>query len=75
MSVQSRADSVNRVAVACGIVETIAVCLRLLARWKSQAQFAIDDWIVVATLIPSYAMLVLGAFSMLPNKILEKILT
>ncbi len=74
MSVQSRADSVNRVAVACGIIETIAVCLRLLARWKSKAQFAIDDWVIVATLIPSYAMLVLGAFSRLQNKILGKIL-
>ena len=63
MSIQSRADSVNRVAVACGTIETIAVCLRLLARWKSKARFAIDDWIVVATLIPSYAMLVVGSFS------------
>ena len=75
MSVQSRADSVNRVAVACGVIETIAVCLRLLARWKSKAQFAIDDWVIVATLIPSYAMLVLGSFSTSPNNVLRNILT
>ena len=75
MSDQSRADSVNRVAVACGVIETIAVCLRLLARWKTRAQFAIDDWLVVATLIPSYAMLVLGSFSMSPSKVLRKRLT
>lgn len=59
-----RGDSVNRVAVACGIIETVAVCLRLLARWKSKARFAIDDWVIVATLIPSYAMLIIGAYSM-----------
>ena len=75
MSDQSRADSVNRVAVACGVIETIAVCLRLLARWKTRAQFAIDDWLVVATLIPSYAMLVLGSFSTSPSKVLRKRLT
>ena len=75
MSTQSRADSVNRVAIACGVIETIAVCLRLLARWKTKAQFAIDDWIIVATLIPSYAMLILGTFSTSPSKVLRDILT
>ena len=75
MSDQSRSDSVNRVAVACGVIETIAVCLRLLARYKTKARFAVDDWVIVATLIPSYAMLVLGSFSTSPNKVLKKILT
>lgn len=75
MSVQSRADAVNHVAIACGVIETVAVCLRLLARWKSKAQFAIDDWIIVATLIPSYAMLVLGTLSTSSKKVLEHILT
>lgn len=75
MSDQSRADSVNRVAVACGVIETVAVCLRLLARYKTKARFAVDDWVIVATLIPSYAMLVLGSFSTSPNKVFRKILT
>ena len=65
----------NRVAIACGVIETIAVCLRLLARWKTKAQFAIDDWIIVATLIPSYAMLVLGTFSRSPSKVHRDMLT
>ena len=65
----------NRVAIACGVIETVAVCLRLLARWKSKAQFAVDDWIIVATLIPSYAMLVLGTFSKSSNNILRHMLT
>ena len=75
MSDQSRADSVNRVAVACGVIETVAVCLRLVARWKTRAQFAVDDWLVVATLIPSYAMLVLGSFSASPSEAVTKRLT
>ena len=75
MSDQSRAESVNHVAVACGVIETIAVCLRLLARWKTRAQFAVDDWLVVATLIPSYAMLVLGSFSTSLSKVFRKRLT
>lgn len=49
-----------KVTIACGILETLAVFLRLLARWRSKAAFAADDWWIVATLIPSYAMLAVG---------------
>ena len=55
-----RGDLVIRVTIACGILETLAVFLRLLARWRSKAAFAADDWWIVATLIPSYAMLAVG---------------
>jgi hypothetical protein len=37
--------------------------LRLLARRKVKARFAIDDWLIVATLVPSYAMLIVGSLS------------
>ena len=55
-----RGNLVIRVTIACGILETVAVFLRLLARWRSKAAFAADDWWIVATLIPSYAMLAVG---------------
>ena len=49
-----------KVTIACGILETLAVLLRLVARWRSKAAFAADDWWIVATLIPSYVMLAVG---------------
>lgn len=55
-----RGDLVIKVTIACGVLETLAVFLRLLARWRSKAAFAADDWWIVATLIPSYAMLAVG---------------
>ena len=55
-----RGDLVIRVTIVCGVLETLAVSLRLVARWRSKASFAADDWWIVATLIPSYAMLAVG---------------
>ena len=55
-----RGELVIKVTIACGLLETFAVILRLLARWRSKAAFAADDWWIVATLIPSYAMLAVG---------------
>ena len=55
-----RGELVIKVTIACGVLETLAVVLRLLARWRSKAAFAADDWWIVATLIPSYAMLAVG---------------
>lgn len=59
-----RGDLVIRVTVACGVLETIAVGLRLLARWKTKAGIGHDDYLIVVTLIPSYGMLVCGSLSM-----------
>ncbi len=57
-------DQVIRVTVACGILATVAVCLRFVARWRSKASFAADDWWMVGSLIPSYGMLAVGSISM-----------
>ena len=56
-------DQVIRVTVACGILATVAVLLRFLARWRSKASFAADDWWMAASLIPSYGMLAVGSIS------------
>lgn len=51
---------VHRVSVALGVLITFAVVLRFLARWKSKAEFAADDVLIVASLLPQYATIVLG---------------
>lgn len=50
-----------------GVILAVAVALRLLARWRSKAGFAADDWWIVGSLIPSYAMLISGAMSKDPR--------
>ena len=62
-AVNPRRDQVIRVTVACGILATVAVCLRFVARWRSKASFAADDWWMVASLIPLYCMLAVGSIS------------
>lgn len=56
------------ICVAVGAIVTIAVLLRLLARWKTKAAFAVDDWLLVASLVPTYGMLVCGGFSQSPSR-------
>lgn len=55
-------DQVIRTSVALGVIDTFAVALRLLARWRSNAAFAADDALTVASLIPLYAMIFIGHF-------------
>lgn len=54
---------VLRTIIACGVLETVAVILRLVAQWRNNRRFYKDDWWIVATLIPSYAMLAVGMLS------------
>ena len=56
----------NRVLHTClafGIVDTIAVALRILARRRSNAVLAADDALIIASLIPFYAMMIIDHFS------------
>ena len=52
----SKADQMLQVTIAITVLATTAVPLRLLARWKSKADFAVDDWFLVGSLIPLYGM-------------------
>ncbi len=63
-----RGDAMLYVCVAVGAVVTIAVLLRLMARWKIKAAFAVDDWLIVASLVPTYGMLICGGFSQSPSR-------
>lgn len=51
---------VYHVGLALGILTTVAVILRLVARWKSKARFAVDDLLIILSLIPWYGMVVLS---------------
>ena len=53
---------IKHVSLVIGIVDTCAVLLRLLARWRSKAVFAVDDCLITVSLIPLYAMIILGFF-------------
>ena len=62
-TVNPERNQIIRVTVACGVLATLAVFLRFLARWRSKASFAADDWWMLASLIPSYCMLAVGSIS------------
>lgn len=57
-------DQVVRTSIAFGVIDTVAVALRLLARWTSNATFAADDALIIASLIPLYGMIIIGYFSL-----------
>lgn len=56
-------DRVICITVISGVLATVAVLLRFVARRRSKASFAADDWWIAATLIPSYGMLAVGLIS------------
>lgn len=61
-----RGDQVINLSIAVGVIDSVAVGLRLLARWKSKATFAKDDWFIVGSLIPLYAMITTSTLRMDP---------
>lgn len=53
-------DQVIRISIALGVLITLAVPLRFLARWKSKAKFAMDDVLIIISLLHQYVMIALG---------------
>ncbi|CAF9912848.1 MAG: hypothetical protein HETSPECPRED_001219 [Heterodermia speciosa] len=49
-----------QVSIAVGIIASLAVALRFLARWRSKALYALDDWLLVGSLLPFYGMLAIS---------------
>jgi hypothetical protein len=47
----------NRLSVALGVIAFVAVLLRLVARSKSKASFAIDDYWISVSLVPFFGMI------------------
>ena len=50
------AQAIN-VSIAVGVLAPAAVLLRIVARSRSKAALAIDDWLIVASLLPLFAMI------------------
>ncbi|KAL8992764.1 MAG: hypothetical protein Q9169_006858 [Polycauliona sp. 2 TL-2023] len=60
--VNHRGQAILSVCIACGVIETVAVALRFLARRRIKARLQIDDWFIFASLWPNYIMIVTGGF-------------
>ena len=55
-----RGATVCHEGIALAVLTTVAVILRLTARWKTKAKFAADDILIVISLGPFYVMVVLS---------------
>lgn len=60
-----RGAAVLYFTIALGILVTLAVLLRFMARRCIKAAFAADDWWILGSLVPLYGMIILGALCML----------
>lgn len=58
MASNPRGQQVIQLSIAVGVIDTIAIALRVLARCNDGARLAFDDWLIVASLVPFYAMIV-----------------
>lgn len=56
-----RGETIVNTSIAIAIIVTIAVILRFIARKKTKATLAADDWFILASLVPVYAMLVIAS--------------
>ena len=54
-------DQVVHASIALGIVATVAVILRFIARSKSKADFGSDDTLIAICLIPQWAMIIINS--------------
>ena len=60
-----RGHAILIVSIVCGVLETLAVALRFLARQKLGAKLRSDDWLILVSLLPNYGMIVTGALGKL----------
>ena len=61
MSNNPLGDQLIHASIALGVVATIAVVLRFIARWISKANFGTDDIFIAICLIPHYTMIILNS--------------
>lgn len=58
---KGRGETILNTSIGIAIIVTLAVILRFVARKKIKATLATDDWLLLASLIPTYAMLVIAS--------------
>lgn len=64
------AQAIN-VSIAVGVIAILAVTLRIFARSRSKTPLAIDDWLVVGSLLPLFAMISASILSQFPAESLS----
>ena len=64
VAAESRAYIIYHTAIAVAIIVAVVISLRFLARWRTQAPFAKDDYTILWSLVPLTAMLVLSCTGM-----------
>ena len=57
-----RGQAVLDISIICGVLETVAVALRFLARRKIRAKWRSDDWLILIALVPNYGMIIDSGF-------------
>lgn len=50
------------ISVALGVIDTLAVIVRFIARRKSESGLAMDDWFIAMSLVPAYFMIMIAGF-------------
>ena len=58
MAPNPRGDTAVRWVIVLGVIDTLAVVLRFFARKKNGTKIAADDWMIMASLVPTYCMIV-----------------
>lgn len=56
-----RGEAIMNGSIAIAIIATFAIVLRFIARKKTKSMLVVDDWFILASLVPSYAMLVIAS--------------
>ena len=61
-----------QVSIVVGVLASLAVALRFLARSRSKTSLALDDWFLVGSLLPLYGMLAISVLRRCTSTITEK---
>lgn len=56
-----RGHAVIIASIAIGLIDAFAIILRFIARKKTTAKLAADDWILLASLLPAYTMIIIAS--------------
>lgn len=67
MTSNPRGHQVIQLSIAVCVIDTVAVAVRFLARWSTKAKLALDDWLIVASLVPFYGMITSSWLRMYPE--------
>lgn len=50
------------ITVVLGVIDTLAIILRFIARRRSKMGLGADDWLIAASLVPAHCMVVIAGF-------------